>query len=199
MAAQTYGLATEVVNGDLDRLDLPGVAAPGYSIRPMSSYGAVSLSCGLGYVEEHFRSRYLAVSPAMYNAGFSCGRCVRIQCDDKSCAEPGKQIVAAVVDQGGELFDGDLTISGALFVELAGRELGANPSLTVSWQFDECQDYIDTPIKMLVKPGGSAYYQALSFSNSRQPILAVMVNGDRLKHESNNYWSWSPTKGPVRV
>lgn len=180
MAAQSYGLASEFLNGEIERLDLPGIASPGYSMAPMSSYGAVSLSCGLGYVEEIFRSNYIAVSPALYNAGFSCGRCVKISCDDKSCKEPGKQLVATVVDQGGELFDGDLTLAGSLFKELTGREIGANPAISVSWEFlPSCGDYIDSAIKVLVKPGGSAYYQALSFSNSREAILAVMVNGDR--------------------
>lgn len=194
MMGQTYGLAHEIVNGDLGRLSMPGLASPGYSSRPMSSYGAVSLSCGLGYVEEPFRTRYLAVSPSMYNDGFSCGRCVKLQCDDLSCKEPGKQLVATIVDQGGELFDGDVTISGSLFNELTGRDISVNPTIAVSWNFVSCEDFIDSALKMLVKPGGSAYYQALSFSNSRQPILAVMVNGDRLRHESNHYWSWNPSK-----
>jgi hypothetical protein len=50
---------------------------------------------------------------------------------------------------------------------------------------------------MLVKPGGSAYYQAFNFANSRHVIQAVQVNGQRLKHESDHYWSWSPTGGPI--
>ena len=153
MASQTYGLAPQVVSGDIERLPLPGVGQPGYSNEAVSSYGAVSLSCSLGYLEEPFRSRFVALSPAMMNAGFSCGRCVRLQCDDTSCAEAGKQIVAQVVDRGGELFDGDVTLSGALFKELTGRDFGRNPSIHVSWAFESCSPWIDTPVKMLVKPG----------------------------------------------
>jgi hypothetical protein len=194
MASQTYGLAPQIVSGDISRLPLPGIGQPGYSNEAVSSYGAVSLSCSLGYLEEPFRSRFVALSPAMMNAGFSCGRCIRLQCDDTSCAEAGKQIVAQVVDRSGELFDGDVTLSGALFKELTGRDFGRNPSISVSWAFESCSPWIETPVKMLVKPGGSAYYQAVSFSNSREPILAVMINGERLTHEQNNYWSWNPRK-----
>ncbi len=153
MASQTYGLAPEIVSGEIKRLPLPGIGQPGYSSQAVSSYGAVSLSCSLGYLEEPFRSRFVALSPAMMNAGFSCGRCVRLQCDDTSCAEPGKQLVAQVVDRGGELFDGDMTLSGALFTELTGRDIGRNPSISVSWAFESCSSWIDTPVKMLVKPG----------------------------------------------
>ena len=39
---------------------------------------------------------------------------------------------------------------------------------------------------MLVKPGGTAYFQSFNFGNSRQVITAAQVNGQRLKHESNN-------------
>ena len=43
----------------------------------------------------------------------------------------------------------------------------------------------------------SAYFQAFNFANSRQVITAVQANGQRLKHETSNYWSWSPTGKPI--
>jgi hypothetical protein len=50
---------------------------------------------------------------------------------------------------------------------------------------------------MLVKPGGTAYFQSFNFGNSRQVITAAQINGQRLKHESDNFWSWSPTQGAI--
>lgn len=197
---ETYGLANEFKisgPGSLERLSYPGIGTYGYGMSPISSYGAVNYACGLGYVDEYFQSRYVGVGSSLFGQGKACGRCVRLQCDDISCEEPGKQIVAQVVDLCGECFDGDLNIPGPVFKELAGRNPNPNPSLAMSWEFGDCSDFIDTTIKMLVKPDGSAYFQAFNFANARQPIIAAQANGDLLKHESNNFWTWYPSKGPI--
>lgn len=157
----------------------------------------MNLACGFGYVDPSFQAAYVGIGASFYNRGFSCGRCVKIQCDDISCEEPGRQAVAQVVDNCGECFDADMTVATPLFTELTGRQPNVNPSVTLSWEFIDCSPYINTTIKMLVKPGGSAYYQAFNFANSRYVITAAQINGQRLKHESDNYWSWSPTGGPI--
>ena len=90
-----------------------------------------------------------------------------------------------------------MTVGGSLFKELVGRNPNPNPSVALSWEFTECSPFINSTIKMLIKPGGSAYYQAFNFANAKQPILAAQVNGDRLKHESNNFWSWNPSRGAI--
>lgn len=200
VATQSYGLAPQFESKGpdaLSRLQYPSIGTVGYGMSPMSSYGAVSLSCGFGYVDDSFRGRFVGIGKAFYNQGFTCGRCIKIQCDDITCEEPGKAVVAQVVDLCGECFDGDINIAGPLFKELSGRNPNPNPSLALSWEFSDCSPYINTTIKMLVKPGGSAYYQAFNFANARQPILAAQVNGDRLRHETNNFWSWNPTKGAI--
>jgi len=199
-ASQTYGLAPVFTSKGPDRkprLEYPSIGTVGYGMEPMSSYGGVGLSCGFGFVDEYFRGRFVAIGKSMYNQGFTCGRCVKVQCDDSSCAEPGKSIVAQVVDLCGECFDGDMTVGGSLFKELVGRNPNPNPSVALSWEFTECSPFINSTIKMLIKPGGSAYYQAFNFANAKQPILAAQVNGDRLKHESNNFWSWNPSRGAI--
>ena len=93
--------------------------------------------------------------------------------------------------------DADLNIGYPLFEKISGRTANANPNLALSWQFIDCSPYINSTIKMLVKPGGNAYYQAFNFANSRQVITAVQVNGQLLRHETNNYWSWSPSSGAI--
>ena len=134
---------------------------------------------------------------AFFQQGFSCGRCILLQCDDASCEQQGRQAVAQIVDQCGECVDADLNIGYPLFEKISGRTANANPNLALSWQFIDCSPYINSTIKMLVKPGGNAYYQAFNFANSRQVITAVQVNGQLLRHETNNYWSWSPSSGAI--
>lgn len=199
-STQSYGLAPQFnMKGPnaLKRLTYPSTGTLGYGTQPISNYGAATMSCGLGYVSNYFTGRFVGIGNAYYNQGYSCGRCIKIQCDDISCKEPGKTVVAEVVDLCGECYEGDLNIAGPLFKELSGRDPHPNPSLALSWEIADCSHYINSTIKMLVKPQGSAYYQAFNFANSRQPIIAVQVNGDLLKHETNNYWSWNPSKGAI--
>jgi len=183
--------------GALTRLQYTGTGTVGYDQAPIASSGAVSLSCGSGYVDPVFQSAYIGIGSAFYNKGYSCGRCVRLQCDDVSCAKPGTQAVAQIVDMCGECFDGDMNIATPLFERISGRQANPTPSIAVSWEFVDCSPYINSTIKMLVKPGGSAYYQAFNFANSRQVITAVQVNGQRLKHQTNNDWTWSPSGGAI--
>jgi hypothetical protein len=199
-AQQTYGLAPIFTSRGPDRkarLEYPSIGTVGYGMEPMQSFGGVGLSCGFGFIDEYFRGRFVAIGKSFYNQGFTCGRCVKVQCDDVSCAEPGKTAIAQVVDLCGECFDGDMTIGGSLFKEVVGRNPNPNPSVALSWEFTDCSPFINSTIKMLTKPGGSAYYQAFNFANARQPILAVQVNGDRLRHETNNFWSWNPSRGAI--
>lgn len=101
--------------------------------------------------------------------------------------------------------DADINIAQPLFEKLAGRPpnaagavgFGGGPSLQVSWDFVDCGELINGTIKMLVKPGGSAYFQSLNFANSREMITAVQVNGELLRHSTSNYWDWSPARGPI--
>jgi len=188
-----YGLSPNATS----RLSYTGLGTVAYSQEPISSFQAVSLGCGLGYINSNFTSALVGVGTAFYQRGFSCGRCVLVQCDDSSCEQQGQQVVAQIVDQCGECFDADLNIGYPLFEKISGRSPASNPTLSLSWQFIDCSSYINDTIKMLVKPGGSAYYQAFNFANSRQVITAVQVNGQLLRHESNHYWSWNPTSGPI--
>jgi hypothetical protein len=41
-----------------------------------------------GYVSDPFLANYVGVGPAFHQKAFSCGRCMKIQCDDVSCEEP---------------------------------------------------------------------------------------------------------------
>jgi hypothetical protein len=82
------------------------------------------------------------------------------------------------------LTDADINVAAPLFQKLAGTEANAvgvnaatGPQLQLSWEFVECGELVNGTIKMLVKPGGSAYYQSLNFANSRSVITAVAVNG----------------------
>lgn len=180
-------------------LENTGYAIASYEERPVNiSSSVIDLACTNAYLSPFFQPAYVGVGPMFYNKGFSCGRCILIQCNnDSTCAETNSKVIATIVDLCGECVDGDLTIFGALFSRLAGRDAHPNPRLAISWQFTDCSPFINSSIKMLVKPNGSPYYQAFNFANSRQPITAVQVNGQRLKHENNNYWSWNPTGGSI--
>ncbi len=191
--AMDYGLSPNATS----RLSYTGLGTVAYSQDPLPSSGAVSLGCGFGYLNSNFTSAIVGVGPAFYQEGFSCGRCILLQCDDTSCEQPGRQAVAQIADQCGECLDADVNINYPLFEKISGRSPAPNPNLSLSWQFVDCSDYINGTIKMLVKPGGSAFYQAFNFADSRQVITAVQVNGQLLKHETNNYWSWSPASGPI--
>eukprot|EP00887_Chlorella_sp_A99_P003615 scaffold7.g3615.t1 len=199
-----YGLVAGPPGSELKRLRSAGTGTNAYDELPMASSGAMSLSCGLGY------AAYIGIGSSYFQKGYSCGRCVRVQarrdacqrparpqpkqCDDLSCARPGAQLVAQVVDLCGDCFDADLALATPLFLNLTGRELGSNPTIQLSWEFTDCIPYINGTIKMLVKPNGNAYYQAFNFANSLYPIVAVQINGDRLKHNTDNYWEWNPGK-----
>ena len=183
--------------GALSRLRYTGMGTVAYSQTPIPSSGAVTLGCGFGFVDPFFQSAYVGAGASFFQRGFGCGRCIRVQCDDVECDQPGKQIVAQIVDQCGACFDADLNIAYPLTVNLSGKAPTSNPNLAISWEFVDCSPYINTSIKMVVRPEGTAYYQAFNFANSRQVITAVQVNGQLLRHETNNYWSWSPTGGPI--
>jgi hypothetical protein len=188
-----YGLSPNATS----RLSYTGLGTVAYSQTPIPSSGAVNLGCGFGYIDSNFTSALVGVGSAFFQQGFSCGRCILLQCDDSSCDEPGRQEIAQIVDQCGECRDADINIGYPLFEKISGRSPSANPNLALSWQFIDCSQYINSTIKMLVKPGGSAYYQAFNFANSRQVVTAVQVNGQLLRHETNHYWSWSPSSGPI--
>lgn len=188
-----YGLSPDATS----RLSYTGLGTVAFAQEPIPSSGAVSLGCGFGYIGSNFTSALVGVGAEFYQQGFSCGRCVLLQCDDSSCAQPGLQVVAQIVDQCGECFDADLNIGYPLFEKISGRSPAGNPTLSLSWQFVECSPYINDTIKMLVKPRGNAYYQAFNFANSRQVITAVQVNGQLLRHDSDHFWSWNPSSGPI--
>lgn len=195
-----FGLAPQFNKtgpGSMTRLNYTGTGSVAYSQEPIPSYGAVNLGCGFGYVGPEFQGAYVGVSSSYFQRGYSCGLCIKIQCDDISCAVPGKTAVAQIVDLCGACSAADMNIAGPLFQNLTGRSGGTNPTITLSWEYVDCSPYINGTIKMLVKPGGTAYYQAFNFANARQPIMAVQVNGQLLQHGSNNYWSWNPTGGPI--
>lgn len=174
--ATNYGLAPQFNQtgpGALTRLQYTGTGTVAYSDQAIPSYGAVNLGCGFGYIDPNFQAAYVGVSSAFYNRGYSCGICIKLQCDDQTCAVPGTQAIAQIVDQCGACADADMNIAGPLFQKLSGRSGGSEPSIAISWQVVDCSPYINGTIKMLVKPGGTAYYQAFNFAESRQPITAV--------------------------
>lgn len=168
------------------------MATTAYTSTPLTVYGASNLGCGLGYVSSNFTSYYVGLGSSFFNQGYSCGRCVKLQCDDATCEEPGRTLNAMVVDYCGNCYDADMAIANPLFLALTGRSSSPNPSALFSWEFIDCAPYVNGTIKMLVKQGGNAYYQAVSFANSIVTITAAQMNGDLLTHGADNFWSWNP-------
>lgn len=199
-----YGIAPEfntTKGGNLTRLDYKGVGTMSYSYQPISPFGAMELSCSTGFVEPQFQGAYVSLSDQFYREGKSCGACVEISCDDESCGQPGKKAVATVVDICGRCFGADMNIATPMFANLTSQDATINVTskqIAISWRFVDCSPYINGTIKMLVKPDGNAYFQAFSFSNSRQPIAAVaLLQGNgvppvRLRQSSSNWWNFNP-------
>ena len=101
-----------------------------------------------------------------------------------------------VVDGCGECGEGDINVSEPLYYKLTGGDRSSpsfSPSAFLSFEFTDCSPYINDTIKMVVKKGGSAYYQALNFANTKQPIVAVQVNGQTLRRGTDNYFAWNPS------
>lgn len=199
-----YGVAPEfntTMGGNLTRLDYKGVGTMSYSYEPMSPFGAMELSCSTGFVEPQFQGAYVGLSEQLYREAKSCGVCVEISCDDKSCGQPGKKAVATVVDLCGRCFGADMNIATPMFANLTSQDPTmeiTSKQIAISWRFVDCSPYINGTIKMLVKPDGNAYFQAFSFSNSRQPIVEVaLLQGNgvppvRLRKSSSNWWEYNP-------
>lgn len=55
----------------------------------------------------------MGVGSSFFSKGFACGRCVKVQCDDKLCAQPGASLVAMAVDLCGAWVGGRRLGSGA--------------------------------------------------------------------------------------
>ncbi|GAB4818173.1 hypothetical protein N2152v2_005219 [Parachlorella kessleri] len=187
---------------DRKRLKYQGTGTTSYQPDPIPTSGAVGFACSLGYLSPAFLGAYVGVGTLAYNKGYACGQCIKLQCDDAACAQPGKQLIANVVDLCGDCFDADLSIAQPLFQNLTGAR---GPSASISWEWVACPDLIQGNIKMLQKPQGTAYYQAFSFANSIQPVIAVRMNGQLLKRSaSGNWWEWNPgqainPRGPFKV
>lgn len=94
-----YGLANSTT-----RLQYAGTGTISYADRPLTTTGAIDLSCGTAYLGPNFVDSYIGVGSSFYYRSFSCGRCVRLQCDDLSCETVGKQATALVVDSCGECY-----------------------------------------------------------------------------------------------
>ncbi|PSC72982.1 Expansin 1 [Micractinium conductrix] len=191
-SGQQYGLAAGPA-GEIARLKYAGTAVSAYEATPLASAGAIDLGCGFGFVDEDFRAAYIGVGNDYWGKGFACGRCVRLQCDDAACQPLGARMVVQVVDLCGDCLGANIALSIPAFQNFtAGSDLN---TLQVSWEFlPDCSPYVNGTIKMLVKPGGNAYFQAFNFANSLVPIVAAQINGDRLRPGTSNYWEWNPGK-----
>ncbi|KAI7835849.1 hypothetical protein COHA_010246 [Chlorella ohadii] len=194
----------------VNRLKNAGTAISAYEPEPIAASGAVGLACGFGWVDPNFQGAYIGVGSSAFSKGFSCGRCVKIQCDDTFCSEPGKSVVAQVVDLCGDCYDYDIAMAIPAWQNLTGKHVhywkdpSNNPNVEISWDYVDCAPFINGTIKMLIKPGGNAYFQAFNFANSIVPITAVQLNGDRLRHSTNHFWEWNPgkainPKGPFQL
>ncbi|PRW58855.1 Endoglucanase 1 [Chlorella sorokiniana] len=131
-----FGLAPGVgAPGGEPRLKFTGIATVAYEAQPMTPFGAAKLGCSLGFVSPTFQSNYVGVSSDLLQKGQACGRCIKLQCDDVSCQEPGKlELPAIVADVCGSCTKSDLSISAPLFRNLTGRDPGATPSIVVNSQ-----------------------------------------------------------------
>lgn len=132
------------------RLNYSGTASVAYGEKALGPFDATPLGCGLGYLSPLFRTHYVGVSPDIFQDGYACGRCIKLQCDDASCSEPGKEQPALVADLCGSCTGLDMSIAGPLFRNLTGREPGSNPSLVVSWELTPCSPFTEGDRKSVV-------------------------------------------------
>ncbi|EFN57288.1 hypothetical protein CHLNCDRAFT_143878 [Chlorella variabilis] len=155
------------------------------------------LACGLSGIAPNFQSDYGAVKLDLHSRGVAaCGRCIKATCANASACSAGTgAALFLVLDDCGHCGGGDLLMSPNALRLMAGVAEGAAspPSLAVEWGFADC-GRVAWDIYMHVLPGGSQHYQAVTFSNTGQPLAGARIAGRPLSH-SDHRWVWQGDGG----
>ena len=87
---------------------------------------------------------------------------------------------------------GSISLSNHAFKIATG--LGPD-RVAVQWQFVDCGSKVQATVLMTAKAGSSATgWAGFAFSNSRQPIKKVLIDGQPLSRDEYN--TWVRQKGP---
>lgn len=123
----------------------------------------------------------------MSNAG-ACGRCVSVKCTSASCSGT-PAVTALVVGQCYECSSSsDIQLSSPAFQAVTGTSGG---SQSVTWEFVECGSHMSGGIVMTSQEPSNLWWQALVFSNAREQITGVSLNGIPLAQQSWGPWVWN--------
>lgn len=159
------------------------------------------MSCGMAYVNDHFRDNHVAVSSSLFGSGALCGACLRVRCDqDIGCtwgegldngtagSGGGNSTMFMVVDLCDQCEDDDVVLSARGFVTLSGLNYNLYPQIFVEWQFTSCAPLIQGKIRMMPSQQISPSFLGLNFSNTKQRIRGVLIGGIRMAPTDYGYW-----------
>ncbi|KAI3434687.1 hypothetical protein D9Q98_002750 [Chlorella vulgaris] len=166
----------------------------------LGSWGGRSLeaaACGLGGIPPYFQSHLAAAQLSTHSSGAGlCGRCLTAFCSDAAACPAGRSVLVQVLDDCGDCGGSGILLSSAAFRELSGG--GGKGPVAVQWQLADCSDQLaGKDVYMHALPGGNEYYQAVTFSNTKQPVTAVSIDRQALTYASNR-WTWQP-RGPLKL
>lgn len=111
--------------------------------RNFTSIGCQTLNCGMGYVNPHFSTHFVGISPAYYGSGQYCGLCMNVTCVDTVCPDAMLEYATfMIVDSCAACDTDDILISAPGFANLTGVSYDINPTMMLAWTPIKCTAYI---------------------------------------------------------
>jgi hypothetical protein len=125
----------------------------------------------------------------MYRTGELCGLCMRIWCVDSVCEDSLiTNRTFMVTDSCQDCRGNDIVTSARGYQWLTGINYNDNPSVQVAWEFTPCGDLLQGGIKMWPSDNNAPVFLGLNFSNIKQLIAGVRINGMQMQRTNYGYW-----------
>lgn len=150
-----------------------------------------SMACGLSYLSPHFTKFFIGTSTTLFSKGKSCSYCVRLYCIDTICQDPFlNDATFMITDKCDACKGNDIIISAQGMKNISGVNIDINPSIQVAFIPTSCAEFIQGGIKMVTADELSTKYIALNFSNLKEPLESVGLNGLQLFLDPLRYGYW---------
>lgn len=165
-----------------------GIATVVYR-RAVNNLDAVDMNCGIGYINNHFTAHFAAVGKELYRNGEICGVCIQLWCVDSVCEDTlVRNATFMIVDSCQDCKANNIVVSGLGAANLTGLDIDDNPTTQVAWKFVSCAPLTTGNIKMLPSDRSTASFLGINFSNTKQLIRSVTINGLRMTRTSYGLW-----------